>query len=119
MQVRHFTQVPPEEVPGMPGVTVRWVIREDDGAPHFAMRVFEVPAGASTEHHEHWWEHEVFVLSGRGCARSEAGDQPLREGTVVFVPGGEKHQFVNDGDQVLRFICLVPHPRLEGLASKG
>lgn len=117
MKVQRYDDVTQADVPGAPGVTVRWVIAEADGAPHFAMRVFEVQPGMSTEHHTHWWEHEVFVLSGSGRVRSEQGEHPVGEGSVVYIPGGEKHQFVNDGDAVLRFICLVPHPWLEGVAK--
>lgn len=117
MKVRHYTQVPASQVEGLPEVTVRWVIAEGDGAPHFAMRIFEVPAGGSTEHHTHWWEHEVYVLGGSGHIRSDQGDLPLGEGTVALIYGGERHQLVNDGDEPLRFICLVPHPKLEGLVS--
>jgi quercetin dioxygenase-like cupin family protein len=113
MKVQHYTDTPASEVPGMPGVSVRWVIAEEDGAPHFAMRVFEVPAGGATELHEHWWEHEVFVLAGSGHVHSAEGDHPLREGSVAFIPGGEIHQIVNDGAGLLRFICLVPHQSLE------
>ncbi len=118
MQVKHFTDTTPSAVSGAPGVTVRWVITEADGAPHFAMRIFEVEPGQSTEHHTHWWEHEIFVLSGAGHVRSEQGDHPLREGSVALIPGNEKHQIVNDGADVLRFICLIPHPKLEGVASR-
>ncbi len=65
MRVNHYTDTPAESA-GVPGVTVRWVIRESDGAPHFAMRVFEVEPGKASPFHTHGWEHEVFVLSGRG-----------------------------------------------------
>ena len=119
MKVQHYTDVPASPVDGAPGATVRWVITEADGAPHFAMRVFEVAPGASTEHNEHWWEHEVFVLAGTGYVRSEQGNHPLSEGVVALIPGGEKHQIVNDGQAVLRFICLVPHPSLKGVAGGG
>jgi len=100
------------------GVTARWPIREEDGAPHFAMRVFDVQKGVSTPLHSHWWEHEVFVLSGKGYIFSGGVKADLHEGVVVFVPGNELHQLVNTGDDVLRFICLIPHPWLEGVAAK-
>jgi mannose-6-phosphate isomerase-like protein (cupin superfamily) len=29
--------------------------------------------------------------------------------SVVFVPPDEKHCFVNNGNEPLRFICLIPH----------
>jgi quercetin dioxygenase-like cupin family protein len=116
-KVVHYQQVKADPVPDLEGVTVRWVIAKEDGAPHFAMRVFELPAGGCSPHHEHWWEHEVFVLAGEGMLRTEEGEHALEPGSVVFVPGGLRHQFHNTGEGVFRFICLIPHPELEGWAQ--
>ena len=118
MKVKHWTDVPAQAAEGAEGVTVRWVVNKQDGAPHFAMRVFEVQPGGSSPRHSHWWEHEVFVLEGQGVAAGAAGESPLSAGTVVLVPGGEMHQFRNTGDRVLRFICLIPFEWLEGLAAE-
>ena len=49
--------------------------------------------------------------------RSENGEYPLRAGSVVFIPGDEIHQFVNTGDEVLRFICLIPHDWLKDVSK--
>ncbi len=116
MQVQHYTAVPAEKVEGVPGVTVRWVISEKHGAPHFAMRVFEVDPGYSTPFHPHWFEHEVFVLAGHGAVRSESDETPLEPGSTVFVPGDEVHQFINKGADVFRFICVIPNDRLKDVA---
>jgi len=113
IKAQPYTATPAEPVHEVPGVTVRWVIGEADGAPHFAMRIFEVPPGKASPFHAHWFEHEVFILAGKGHVKSDKGDLPFEQGYVVFVPGGETHQFVNDGDDVLRFICVIPHPRQE------
>ena len=118
MKVQHFTEVPAEKVEGVPGVTIRLVIGEKDGAPHFAMRVFDVEPGHATPFHPHWNEHEVFVLSGQGALRSESGETALEPGSVVFVPGDEVHQFINKGNDVFRFICVIPHDRLKGIAPE-
>ncbi len=111
IKVQPYTATPAEPVSEAPGVVVRWVIGEADGAPNFAMRVFDVPPGGASPFHAHWFEHEVFILAGRGHVKTEQGDLPFEQGYVVFVPGGEMHQFVNDGDDVLRFICVIPHVR--------
>jgi hypothetical protein len=37
---------------------------------------------------------------------------------VVLVEGNEMHQFRNTGEGVLRFICLIPHMWLEGVATE-
>ncbi len=108
MIVKNCRQVRPEPAAEAPGVTVRWVISERDGAPNFAMRVFEVEPGAASPFHTHAWEHEAFILAGKGHVRAEDGETPFQEGDAIFVAPEEKHQFVNDGDTVLRFICVVP-----------
>jgi quercetin dioxygenase-like cupin family protein len=106
IKVRDFRDV--EAQPALEGVTMRVVIGPEEGAPFFNMRVFEVQPGHASPHHSHWWEHEVFVLSGQGIVKTDEGDQPIRHGDTVFVPGGDMHQFHNTGDDVLRFICLIP-----------
>jgi quercetin dioxygenase-like cupin family protein len=116
MKVKHYTDVPAENAEGMAGVTVRWAISEKDGAPHFALRVFNVEPGYTTPFHTHWNEHEVYVLSGQGVVRGESSETPLSPGSVILVPGDEKHQFINTGQDVFRFICLVPHAWLKDIA---
>ena len=117
VKVVHYSNVRTDAVPDVTGVTIRWVIAKEDGAPHFALRVFEVQPGGATPHHRHWWEHEVFVLDGAGMVSTEEGDFPLTPGTAVFVPGEVLHQFRNTGPGLLRYICLVPHAELEGWAQ--
>lgn len=112
MYVTHVTQVEEESIgqgPGVPGkkATVRWLIGEAQGAPGFEMRLFHLDEGMSTEWHSHPWEHEVFVVAGKGFARGEQGETPLEPGSVVFVPGGEQHQFKASGS-LFEFICVVP-----------
>lgn len=106
IQVRNFQEV--EGTLEVEGVTMRTVIGPNDGAPVFNMRVFEVEPDHVTPHHSHWWEHQVFVLSGQGIVKTDQGDQRIGHGSTVFVPGGDMHQFRNTGDDVLRFICLIP-----------
>lgn len=103
----------------IPGVSLKTLIGEEQGAPRFAMRVFDVAPGASTPFHNHWWEHEVFILSGEGVVRSVEGDTPLKAEDAVLVPGGEQHCFVNVGTTSLKFICCIPvasaQPPADGL----
>jgi quercetin dioxygenase-like cupin family protein len=101
----------------MDGVTMRVVIGPEEGAPYFNMRVFEVQPGYAAPHHSHWWEHEIFVLSGQGVVKTDQGDLPIQHGSTVLIPGGEMHQIRNAGDGVLRFICLIPQEWLQGTSK--
>ena len=108
MKVQNYRDVTGESVANARGTVLRKVVSEQDGAPNFIMRVLEVRPGGSTPHDNHPWEHEVFVLRGQGVVVQESVEHPLREGSVVFVPGGEDHQFRNTGSETLEFICVIP-----------
>jgi len=107
----HYTDVeletPTEE--GVKDTKVRWLISKKDGAENFAMRVFEIQPGGNTPLHQHDWEHEVFVLQGKGVARSKTDEEGFKEGDIFFVKPMEWHQFVNTGKETLKFICLIPY----------
>ena len=106
MKVSDYRDTEPTQE--MPGVTKRDVITAADGAPNFCMRVFEVASGCSTPYHTHVWEHEVMILSGQGMVVSEEKETPVARDTVVFIPPDELHCFTNNGDETLRFTCLIP-----------
>lgn len=106
MRIQNYRQV--EGTEAAPGVVIRIVAGPNDGAPTFAMRVFEIQPGSATPNHYHAWEHEVFVLSGRGAVIGTDTEKPLGEGDAVMVPPDEPHSFANTGDDVFRVICVVP-----------
>jgi quercetin dioxygenase-like cupin family protein len=108
MIARHYTEVEAEEVTEAEGVSIRVVIGPNEKAPNFVMRVFDVEPGASSPRHSHDWEHEVVVLAGKGMAYGGGREVDLEPGYTVFVPPMEEHQFWNTGDEVLRFVCLIP-----------
>lgn len=94
--------------PGATGVTIRVLMGENVGAPNFTMRHFEVAPGGSTPYHTHAWEHEVFVLSGKGKVRRKGGEAGVASGGFVFIAPGEEHSFANVGDVPFTFLCLIP-----------
>lgn len=96
---------------GATGVKIRWVITEDDGAPNFAMRVFEIEKGGHTPYHSHPHEHEVYILEGKGVLKFEDGKYPFEEGYVIFVDPKKRHGFYNTGNSTLKFICIIPHKK--------
>jgi quercetin dioxygenase-like cupin family protein len=93
----------------LPGVLKREVITDEDGAPGFCMRVFEVEPGHSTSSHAHAWEHEVYILSGSGVVVSGDKETGIGKDCVIFIPPNEHHQLVNKSDEPLRFVCLIPN----------
>ena len=89
-------------------MVIRIVAGPAEGAPNFYMRVFEIEPANSTPSHSHAWEHEVFVVSGRGIIRGADTERQLGEGDAVLVFPDEPHSFANTGDDTFRFICVDP-----------
>jgi tRNA-Thr(GGU) m(6)t(6)A37 methyltransferase TsaA len=110
MQVRHSFEMKAEPVEGVPGLTVRWLWSTLDGAPTFALRLFEVDPGSSTPYHRHAQEHEVYILSGQASLREKSQEHHLVSGDTVLVLPYEEHQFHNTGSEPLRFLCGIPLP---------
>ena len=104
MKVANYLDTKP--VQEIPGVSMREVISAEDGASNFCMRVFEVEPGSSTNPHSHWWEHEVFVVSGRGLVVGEQRETQIGEGSVIFIAPEEHHYFVNNGNETLKYVLL-------------
>lgn len=109
MKIGNVDQLPATDVDmdGASGVRMRVVIGEPQGAPNFIMRVFDVAKGGHTPLHTHGFEHEVFVVRGRGALVEEGTETSLAPGDVVFVAPGVLHQF-RAAEEGLRFICVVP-----------
>jgi len=111
MKVSNYLDTKP--IQELPGVVKREVITADDGAPNFCMRIVELEPGSSTTPHTHWWEHEVFVLSGQGAVVGEQGETEIAEESIIFVAPHELHGFINKGNEPLRYILLNPLSHLE------
>ena len=110
MQIKRTAEVPqkPVTMEGAAGCRVRWLVGEDDQAPNFAMREFEVDPGGHTPRHFHHYEHEIYVLEGRAPS-STATRSARSAGDVVFVAPDDVHQFRNTGSAPLKFLCLIPN----------
>jgi quercetin dioxygenase-like cupin family protein len=94
---------------GAEGIRVRWLIKEEDGAPNFAMRLFEIEPNGHSPLHSHDWEHEVYIIDGDCRVICDVQERDAGSGYVVFIPPNAKHQFINAGKTTLKFLCLVPH----------
>jgi len=77
---------------GAQGLMIRTVIGEEDGAPNFYMRVLTFDAGGKSPRHSHPWEHETFVLRGKGALEVDGRTVNLKPGDVAYVPPNALHQ---------------------------
>jgi quercetin dioxygenase-like cupin family protein len=114
MKAKHFSDV--EKImattEGARGAGIRWLLGPDDDMPNFHLRLIEVDHDGQTMHHQHPYEHEVYVLEGEGeLIGPEGKTLSLEPGVAAYVPPDGVHQFRNVGAGMLRFLCIIP--RLE------
>jgi quercetin dioxygenase-like cupin family protein len=106
--VKNYHDVKAKVLKEAPGVTVRWVLTEKDGTPHYSIRIFEFEPGATLSLQAKSWEDEIFILSGTGLVRGEDSETPVQARSAIFVAPGEAIDVVNTGEGVLRYICATP-----------
>ena len=109
MSVRNVDAFPAEPVSAGRSTTRQVLIGPDVG-PNFAMRRFIMEPGGGMPLHTNDVEHEQYVL--RGSARVRIGDEThhVKEGDVVFIPGGVPHSYDADaGEEPFEFLCVVPN----------
>lgn len=110
-KVIHYTEAEKHKVLIGKNSWFRLLIGREDGAPNYAMRVFEIEEGGYIQNHKHPWEHEIFVLEGEGEVK--IGDKWVRvsSGHAILIPPNVEHEYRNVGRSVWRFVCIIPHPR--------
>jgi quercetin dioxygenase-like cupin family protein len=99
------TEVEEEDITG---VRMKVLIGDQEGATNYVMRVFDIARGGHTAYHTHDWEHEVYVIQGKGAVKQKDTEHPVQKGSFILVKSNEEHQFINKGLRSFRFICVVP-----------
>lgn len=108
----------PVEMTGATGASMAMMVGRADGAPNFAMRSFSVEDGGHTPRHHHDYEHEVFVIAGRGTVLLGEAEHAIGPGDVVYIEADLEHQFRSVSGP-LRFLCIVPVERNCGDPTPG
>lgn len=111
MFIRNVKEIETNEVEmeGVEGTHIQWLASKKEGAPNFAMRRFRITPGGTIPLHDHKWEHEIYILSGKGIAYNEKQRSDVGPGDVLFIPGDEPHGYDNTGEEDLVFICMIPN----------
>ena len=87
---------------------IQWLIDEKAGAKNFAMRRFRLSPEGIINLHTHEWEHEVYILEGKGEVLTQSRNIPVEAGSVVYVEPDVPHGFKNKGETEFVFLCLIP-----------
>jgi len=116
VKVFNYRQVEAEQAEeGAEKLKVRWLLTKGVGAENFVMRLFEMEQNGFSPLHSHPWEHEVFILEGRGLVIGGEREREFGEGDVIFIPPNEKHQLMNAGEKPVKFLCIIPYKDVETL----
>ena len=91
------------------GKSVWWLLSSEIGTPNFEMRYFEVEKGVEGKEESHPFEHEIFVIKGKGVIKSGQHEVRIEKGDAVYVAPNELHQFFSLEEENLGFICIIPN----------
>lgn len=110
MIVKQVASVAKEKIKaaGARGVEKQVLLGPQDGVPNFVLRRFTVAPGGCTFYHTHAFEHEVYVLAGRGMIKRESEPIEIEKEMAILVEPNEVHQFINSGNDDLVFLCIIP-----------
>jgi quercetin dioxygenase-like cupin family protein len=101
--INYLDEVPEKiTAAGAKGVTLRTVIGEKEGAPHFDMRIISFEPGGQSPSHSHDFEHEIYVFKGKGSVEVDGKKVDIKPGDVVYVPANADHCFnAQDGMEMV------------------
>lgn len=110
MIVEHIKNVPGIKLAGegINGVLKKVLVSPQEGWEGWVMRVFELESGGHTPKHTHDWPHINWIVSGKGSLFLEDKLHNIEAGSFAYVPNNILHQFKNEGEDNLTFICIVP-----------
>jgi mannose-6-phosphate isomerase-like protein (cupin superfamily) len=80
------------------------VLRE----PSMSAGFYRIPAGGVDPQQPHTEDEVYVVLRGRGVLRAASGDAPAAAGSVLFVPAGEEHRFVEIEEDLELVVLFAP-----------
>ncbi|HQN49056.1 MAG TPA: cupin domain-containing protein, partial [Caldisericia bacterium] len=64
-----------------------------------------------TPKHSHPYEHEVFILNGKGRVFTDNTNKNFEKNYFLYVPPDKEHQFINTGENDLEFLCIIPNKK--------
>jgi len=83
---------------------IRWLLADDNY--NFFMRLFRIEAGGHINSHFHPWEHEIFILEGKGRIKIGTKIYNVEEGNFIYIPPNADHEYWAESE--LKFLCIIP-----------
>lgn len=89
-----------------------WV--EQLRVPALSIGTYCVPVGGEDTQQPHTEDEVYVVTAGRARIVADSGSAPVCPGTVIYVPAGERHRFVDITEDLAVLVIFAP---AEGSAS--
>jgi len=90
---------------GVENVKMQWLLKGEN----FHMRRFVIGGNGKVPMHTHDWEHEVYVLSGKGRILYLDEKHDVEADSIAFIDGTKPHGFENTGEKDFIFMCCIPN----------
>ena len=96
---------------GSKGVGIKWLTSDNlDASPPFCLRRIRIEPHGYTTRHQHDWEHQLYVLNGKGCLDQGTKNRTvkLEPGITVRIPALIWHQISCTSEDPLCFLDIIP-----------
>ncbi|MFB6299130.1 MAG: cupin domain-containing protein [Halobacteriales archaeon] len=107
--IREAGEIEYEDMDAADGMRKGVLLSDDHGAPHFAIRRFELDPGAEVPKHTNEVEHQQYVLEGEYVVGIDGEEHTVSAGDSLLIPAGVIHWYRNEGDTPGAFLCAVPN----------
>ena len=107
MKIVSYKNLEAQEVKGSSKFKIKWLNTENSN--NFAVRHCEIRSGGYSPHHSHAWEHEIFVLEGKGLVLCDNETKSIKTGDSISIHTDESHQIKNPNKKPLRMLCIIPN----------
>lgn len=88
--------------------SMKVLVSPKEGWDGYVLRVLEVEKEGYTPKHQHPWPHINYIIQGDGELMIAGKVEKVTAGSYAYIPGNTLHQFKNVGEDVFKFICIVP-----------
>ncbi|MFA4955245.1 MAG: cupin domain-containing protein [Patescibacteria group bacterium] len=80
-------------------------------ATHAQITLMSIPVGGEVGEETHGDVDQILTfVAGAGKAVIEGVDSPITTGSVVVIPQGTKHNFINTGSEALKIVSVYAPP---------
>ena len=76
--------------------------------PAMSAGIYVLPAGGADTQSPHQQDEMYYVVRGRARMRAGSEDQPVREGSIIFVAAEVEHRFYEITEELMVLVFFAP-----------